>query len=184
MNRKPWTEQEFEALHRLYPIGNMADLLKALPDRTPASIQTKARDLGIRKTNDGRSRCMVGCRSDVNYWTQEEDDLLRELWKTVSIRAVYAEFEGLRSKRSIRYRVQFLKLKRPPEIVSKIRSEVARKGAAGRIKVMKAKAAEEAKKEIDALKMVQEVIPAAKAKAVNLSKVLAHPLEAAWRGVL
>lgn len=184
MTGRAWTEQELEILRRLYPIGNMAELLDALPGRTRASTQTKARDLGIRKTNEGRSRCMVGARADVLYWTPDEDQMLRELWQTASIREVYRAFAGIRSPRSVRYRVEALRLKRPPALVSKIRSEVAKRAAEASIKIRAENAVKVAQQEIDALQMVQKIVPAQRAQAVSMSRVMAHPLEAAWRGAL
>lgn len=195
MKSVPWTTEEILTLHRLYPVQKMEEIQLEIPRHSAAGIQTKARDLGIRKTNEGRTKCMVGCRRDVRYWTPEEDEKLRQAWATLSIREVYKSFEGQRGKRSIQYRVEYLKLKRPPELVSQVRREVSKKGAAARVQQMREKKvqrdAEKAIREAEAdaqheksLQPVRVVVPAAKACSVSLSSVLRHPIEAAWRGVL
>ena len=191
----PWTTEEILTLHRLYPVAKMEDLLQEIPKHSASAIQTKARDLGIRKTNDGLTKCMVGCRRDVRYWTPEEDEKLRQAWATLSIRDVCKAFEGQRGKRSILYRVEYLKLRRPPELISQIRREVSKKGAAVRVQQLRAqKAKREALKAERAAKADEEhekalelrrvIVPASVAGSVSLAGVLRHPLEAAWRGVL
>ena len=185
MKSVPWTDMELATLHRMYPTAKMDELMEQIPRHTAYGIQTKARDLGIRKTNEGRTRAIVGCRTDVRYWTPEQDEKLRQAWDTLSTRAVYEAFAGERTPRGVRNRVEVLRLKRPPELVKKVRIAVAKKGGAATAKKKREQAQKrEADRDAEFLRSVQTIVPAWCSAPVSLAKVLQHPLEAAWRGAL
>lgn len=113
-------------------------------------------------------------------WSEEEKALLRQLWTTAEIEAVLKSFPG-RSEYAVRRTADRLGLRRPWEEIVKARSE------AGKKSMSRLNAKREARRqEQESLELLQRVfiVPAGQAKAVNMARVLVHPLEAAWRGGL
>lgn len=69
MGGVPWSEQELMTLKQLYPVAHWNELNAAFRQRTKASVQVKAIELGIARTKNAKTP-----------WTGAEKLMLRNLY--------------------------------------------------------------------------------------------------------
>lgn len=107
-----WTDVETEKLKRLYPITSMDVLLKELKGKTESAIQSKAKLLKLKKSEEyGRIRRNKGRRPDC--WTPYEDSILRLHYPYGGYKKVMEELP-LRTSHGIRNRANLLGIKYDP----------------------------------------------------------------------
>lgn len=180
---RKWTEDEEQIMREHFPHTTQAQMLALLPGRTKSTIKAKARDMRLRKTAEAIVSCnRENCRGK-DLWDDEEVALLRRLWTTAPIEEVYAAFAPRRVKRGVARKAETLKLKRPRVEVVRQLSLAGTKGAAiARAKKVARLGIKEVQAE-QALALQRVFAPAANCAPINLSMVMANPLEAAWRGL-
>jgi hypothetical protein len=109
-----WTDGEIEKLKRLYPITPMDILLKELKGKTESAIQSKAKLLKLKKSEEyGRIRRNKGRRPDC--WTPYEDSILKLHYPYGGYKKVMEELP-LRTSHGIRNRANLLGIKFDPTI--------------------------------------------------------------------
>jgi hypothetical protein len=103
---KRWRTEEDNLLRMLWPSASWETLLAALPDRTPSSINVRASRLKVK-----RPRIITSFETGP-LWSDEDENLLRELYNTGESAAVIAARLG-RTEQAVKARASTLGVHRP-----------------------------------------------------------------------
>lgn len=178
-----WSEAELATLKAHYSTSSRAQLLALLPGRSPAAIKDKAKRLALRKTAEGMAACNRDNYRGKDRWGAEEEALLRRLWESAPIEQVYAAFVPRRGKRAVARKADAMRLRRPRVEVIRQRKLAGHK-AGDAMRARKEEKARVKEQQEDKSLQLQRVFSSARGCApLNLTMVMANPLEAAWRGL-
>ncbi len=178
-----WTEPELQILRDHYPHQPLARMVELLPSRAKTALVTKAKNMGLRKTPEARKLCDRANVRGKDWWDAEEIELLRRLWTTAPLAEVYPAFAPRRGQRAVQRKAEQLRLRRPRAEVRKERQKSSIKAAAITNSGKRARRRALLQTEVSSLQLQRLLLPACGYGSPNLTMVMAHPLEAAWRGV-
>lgn len=111
--KKKWSGKEVEIIKEFFPQGGARLVIEKGVNRSVREIGAKASNMGI-KVSRGR-----------NYWTEEEEEILRKYYPTEGIN-VAARLEG-RDELNIRNKVRYMKLNGPTNKWSDEEVEILKK---------------------------------------------------------
>lgn len=85
-----WTEEEISVLKEAYPTATHDELKKLLPNRSIEAIQTKAKNLKLKKDKATRSKNISLARQKENSasYTQEELEIMKKIYPMHGVRGV------------------------------------------------------------------------------------------------
>ncbi len=180
---KFWTEAETQIMRDHFPNKPQAEMLAMLPGRSKTAVKAKAKDMGLRKTPQALIAInRANCRGK-DLWSEEDVALLRRLWTTAPIEEVYPAFAPRRGKRAVARKAEAMKLKRPRAEVIRQLALAGEKGGAIKRAAKEEKVRVREQQAEESLKLQRVLSPVGRYGSPNLTMVMAHPLEAAWRGV-
>lgn len=92
MSKRPqklWTQEEVKILKEKYETATRQELLEIFEGRTWQSIRSKAQSIGLKRSDDAsRLSKSLGHRYRKDAWTDEEIDILKQLYPTGGSKAV------------------------------------------------------------------------------------------------